>query len=162
MTIGYFVNKSEAESYFANERLETADWDALSDGAGATKDEKTAVLTQAFNRLFYSKEFVLPTYDAATADQLTRLRRAQAEMAYYLAQQGDDDDRRSGLRAQGVISAGSVKETYDPNRLDATAIPQFIRDILVGFWEGTDVPFHAVDIDRNEDYSVDEDVTDLE
>jgi hypothetical protein len=160
MAIGYFVNKAEAESYFANERLETASWDALSNGGGAVKDEKTAVLTQAFNTIFYSQEFILPLYAAATADQLTALRRAQAEMAYYLAEHGADQDTRKGLQIQGVAAAGAVKETYDASRVDKTPIPPAVRDLLQGWWTGTDVPFHAVDIDRDEDYGVEEDVTD--
>jgi len=158
--IGYFSTLAEAATYFSTERLETSAWDALT--TTSTKDEKTACLTQAFNRIYYSQEFILPKPADATADELVTLKKAQAEMAYYLAEHLADEDTRKGLQAQGVQAAGAVKETYETGSGDKTPIPPAVRDLLTGWWSGTDVPFHAVDIDRDEDYSVDEDVTDLQ
>ena len=157
--IGYFTNLTEAKAYFSSERLETTAWDALA--TTSSKDEKTACLTQAFNRIYYSQEFILPKPADATADELITLKKGQAEMAYYLAEHLADEDTRKGLQAQGVAAAGTVKETYDKDALGKTPIPPVVRDLLTGWWSGTDVPFHAVDIDRDEDYSVDEDTTDL-
>ncbi len=158
MAIGYFVTLGEAESYFTTERAFTEAWDALTDGTGGTKDQRTAILYQAFNVLFYSEEFVLPVYDDATVEELPTLRRAQAEMAYYLAQHGADQDVRQGLKAQGVIEAGAVKEKFDKDHLDREAIPQNVRNILIGYWAGTDQAIFPTDIDREENYHAATDV----
>jgi hypothetical protein len=161
--IGYYTDIAEAESYFAEERLETVAWDALSDGSvSGTKDEKTACLKQAFNRILSSPDFILlPDPSAATATQLLKLKPAQAEMAYYLAQHLGDEDRRKGLQAQGVSAAGGVKETYDKDHLDTIPIPPAVRALLQPWSAVSDVPFYAVNIDRDEDKDVHEDVTDL-
>ena len=162
MAIGWFTDVAEANSYFDDERLETTAWDALSDGSGSgTKDEKTAVLKMAYNRIYYSREFIVPTYAEATANDLVILKKAQAEMAYYLALHLASEDRRKGLTAQGVSQAGVVKETYDAALSKETAIPPVVRDLLCTYLSGVDTPFYAADIDRDEVYSVDEDVTDL-
>jgi hypothetical protein len=162
MPIGWFDSLAAAESYFATERLETAAWDALLDGStSGTKDEKTVVLNQAYNRLYYSKEFILPTYAEATVADLVILTKAQAEMAYYLAQHLADEDRRKGLQAQGVSAAGVVKESYKDTMLKETPIPAVVYDILCCYLSGIEVPFYAVNIDRDEDKDVHEDVTDL-
>jgi len=162
MAIGWFVTLAEAESYFSDERLETDAWDALSDGTGTgTKDEKTAVLKQAYNRIYYCREFIVPTYAEASSENLVILKKAQAEMAYYMALHLTSEDRRKGLTAQGVSQAGVVKETYDPAVAKETPIPSVVRDLLCTFLSGVDTPFYTTDIDRNEDYPSDEDVTDL-
>lgn len=163
--IGYFSNLAEAETYFHDERLETAHWDALL--VTSAKDQKTAVLKMAYNRIRACREFsALPEPAAATAAQLAKLKQGQAEMAYYLAEHLEDEDTRKGLHAQGVVGANTVGETYvrfqsDSMRLTDTPIPPIVRDLLSDWEAPADVPFHAVDIDRDEDYSVDEDVTDL-
>ncbi len=159
MSIGYYDDVAEAETYFLAERLETAAWDALV--VSSTKNEKSACLAQAFNAIFYSQEFTLPPLASATAEELVRLKKAQAEMAYYLAEHLADQDTRLGLQIQGVRAAGAVSETYKDGAGATTPIPPAVRDLLQGWWAGTDTPIHVVDIDRDEDYSVDEDVTDL-
>jgi hypothetical protein len=159
--IGYFTDLAEAETYFSDERLETASWDALSDGTGSgTKDEKTAVLKQAYNRIIHCRDFSLPTPSDATAAQLTKLTQAQAETAYYLAQHLKSEDTRKGLHAQGVVGAGVVKENYAESMLKTLPLPAIVYELLEEFETDT-TPFFAADIDRDEDYSVDEDVTDL-
>jgi hypothetical protein len=159
MAIGYFPATTDADVYFATKRLESAAWDALS--VTSTKDEKTACLYQAFQRIYYSQEFILPKYTEATAEELETLQQAQAEMAYYLAEHLPDEDTRRGLQIQGVVGANAVGETYDKAMVEKTPIPTIVRDLLQGWWAGTDVPIHVTDIDRDEDYSVDEDVTEL-
>lgn len=159
MAIGYFPATTDADTYFATKRLESAAWDALS--VTSTKDEKTACLYQAFQRIYYSQEFILPKYTEATAEELETLQQAQAEMAYYLAEHLPDEDTRRGLQIQGVVGANAVGETYDKAMVEKTPIPTIVRDLLQGWWAGTDVPIHVTDIDRDEDYSVDEDVTEL-
>lgn len=157
MSVGWFLNTAEADTYFETERLTSTAWDALVAVSGG-RDQKTAVLTQAYNRLYYSKDFILPTYAEATADDLTILKKAQGEMAYYLALHLADEDRRKGLQAQGVSTAGIVKETFKDGDLTETSIPQVVRDLLCAYQAGGK-PFYAVDIDRNEDEDVNTDVT---
>ena len=144
--IGWFPDLNTAEDYFEDERLETTAWDDLS-----TDAKKTTALTMAYNRLYYSREFILPTYNEATDADLVVLQKAQAEMAYYLAQHAADEDRRKGIQAQGVNSAGVVKEGYNTDAYKDSAIPQFVRDLLVGYWEGTCKEFFASEVDRDED-----------
>lgn len=163
MAIGYFPTLVEADLYFLTKRLETAHWDALT--VTSTKDEKTACLYQAYQRIYNSQEFILPKYADATAEELEKLQEAQAEMAYYLAEHLPDEDTRRGLMIQGVASS-PIGETFHRSQSDQVdiskiPIPPIVRDLLQGWWAGTDTPIHVVDIDRDEDYSVDEDVTDL-
>lgn len=143
--IGWFDALSTAESYFTAERLNTTAWDALS-----TDAKKTKALTQAYNRLYYSGLFELPTYAEASAAQLIVLQKAQAEMAYYLAQHLADEDRRKGIQAQGVTEAGIVKETYSEANLSDIPIPPLVAGILVDYsTEGE--AFYVSAVDRDED-----------
>lgn len=154
MSLGWFNNLTEAKAYFTNERLVTTSWDALTDPGGMTKAVKNA-----YNRIYYDSRYIVPTYADATAAQLVILKKVNGEMAYYLAQHLEDEDRRMGLRAQGVIEAGIVKEVY---KEDLTApIPPFIDDMLDEAGFVTDKAFGLVDIDRDEDESVDTKVDDF-
>lgn len=160
MAEGWCTNLADAEDYFEIERLETSAWDDLDDSSPYFQKHK--VLIQAYNRLYYSKEFILPTYAEASVDDLVILRKAQCEMAYYLAMHLDDEDRRKGLQAQATIEAGVVKEKYDKDKLYDTAIPQFVRDLLCGYLAGVaPVEFGIVDIGRDENEGVDYDPVDL-
>lgn len=140
----YFTDVAEADDYFTNERHDTEPWDDLS-----SSGEKEACLTHAFNRIYYCREYLLPAPSDATAAQLVKLKKANAEMAFYLCIHLRDEDRRKGLQAQGVVSAGVVKEAYDPARLDATPIPQVVRDLLEE-WLVVKKRFVAIDIGRDE------------
>ena len=153
--IGWFPTVAEADTYFEDERLVTTAWDAL---AGSGDAQKTKALMQAYNRLYYSGLFELPTYVEATAAQLVVLKKAQAEMAYYLAQHLADEDRRKGLHAQGVTQAGIVKETYgggmygDISVLDKIPIPPIVAGILADYsTEGKALYVTAVDRDEDEE-----------
>lgn len=159
--IGYFPTAADADLYFATKRLETAFWTALS--VTSAKNEKEAVLWQAYNRIKNSRRFVgLPAFAAASAAQLEKLQMAQAEMAYYLAEHLADEDTRKGLHAQGVVGANAVGETYDKANLSEIPFPPVVLDLLADWAADSDTPVHVVDIDRDENYSVDEDVTDLD
>jgi len=148
MPLGYFANLTAAKLYFTDERLETSAWDELND------IYQTKAITNAYNRLYYSA-FPLPAYVEATAAELVYLSKANAEMAYYMCQHLADEDRRKGLQAQGVTTAGIVKEVYDKSKLNEVPIPPFVVAILeeAGFESSTG--FGMVDIDRDEDESVD-------
>jgi hypothetical protein len=147
--IGWFPSLATAETYFATERVDATSWNNLT--VTSTSDKKTACLKQAFNRIFYSRDFIVPAYADATAAQLVVLQKAQAEMAYYLAQHLRDEDRRKGLIAQGVSEAGIVKEVYRDAAADEAPIPAFVRDLLVGFWAGEGSGFEVGGVERDED-----------
>lgn len=149
MAIGWFTDTAEADNYFATERLVTDAWDDL---AAA---QKSPALMNSYNRIYYSKEFIVPTHDEATAADLVILKKAQAEFAYYLAVHLEDEDRRKGIQAQAVKEAGVVKEKYLETALYDTPIPQFVRDLLCQYLAGPDeLHFGAIDLARDEEESV--------
>ena len=149
MSLGWFDDLTNAESYFTNERLETDTWD------NATDTQKNKAITQSYNRLFYGTEFTVPTYVNASAEQLIILKKANGEFAFYLLMHLEDEDRRKGIQAQGVIAQRVVKETYDKDMLNKIPIPPIVRDWLDigGFGNLKSVEF--VDIARDEDYTSD-------
>jgi len=150
MSLGWFDDLTDAKAYFSTERLVTTSWDAMIDAL------KTKAVTNAYNRIFYNSKYDVPTYAAATAAQLIVLKKVNGEMAYYLAQHLEDEDRRMGLRAQGVTKAGIVEEEYKDDI--ELPIPPFIDDILEEEGFTTEKAFGMVDVDRDEDKSVDEKV----
>jgi len=154
MSVGWFTNLTDAKNYFIIERLVETAWNAL-----ATDALKTKAVTNAYNRIFYSSKYDVPTYAAATAAQLIVLKKVNGEMAYYLAQHLEDEDRRMGLRAQGVTKAGIVEEEYKDDI--ELPIPPFIHDILEEEGFTTEKAFGMVDVDRDEEKSVDEKVDDF-
>jgi len=155
MSIGWVIDLASAESYFEDERLETAAWDALfaMDTTGLYAEK---ALLNAYNRLYYVPAYTLPTYAEATSAQLVVLRKAQCEMAYYLAQHLADEDRRKGIQAQGVVKAGVVAEDYDPKWLDKIPVPPFVDKLLAQFKGGG--PLHVANVERDEDEAADEKV----
>lgn len=155
--IGY-VSLAEADLYFAT-RLSADAWTTIPSTSGRVKE--TAALTTAYDRLFYSGLFNLPTFSAATAAQLVTLQKAQCEMALYMLIHLADEDRRKGLQAQGVTTAGIVKEQYAESNLNYLPIPPFVAGLLEEFSTAATCPFYAVDIDRDENKGVNEDVTDF-
>lgn len=157
--IGYFTDVAEAETYFEDERLETEAWDVLVESSPTF--QRTKVLTNAFNRIYYLKNYSLPAPGSASPAALIKLKKAQAEMAYYLAVHLADEDRRKGLQAQAVTDAGVVKESYDPNKLYDIPVPPFVKELL-DEWETSGQEFGAVDICRDENVGVGTKVCDLD
>lgn len=151
MAYGWIATLAEADTYFLTERLRTSAWDALTD------DEKKKDLNNSYNRILHDGRLNIPA--SPTAAQLVALKIGQLEYGYYLAQHMEDEDRRMGLQAQHVTKAGIVEETYDKDRLDDLPVPQFILAVLSEFSKA--LVFAAMDIDRDEEESVSEDVTDL-
>jgi len=149
MAIGWLISIASADDYFTLERLHRNWWDALKISGDP---KQSAVLIQAYNRLYYGNEFVLPTYADASVDQLVVLRIVNCEMAYYLAQHLNDEDRRKNIQAQGVIKAGIVKEDYLEDMLKNTPVPPFVRDMLTaaGFKKGKLFKVVALERDENE------------
>ena len=156
MAIGWFADLAAADTLLD---LEWMDHDAWTDLA--TNAIRTACLYQAYNRLYYSKEFILPTYADATVDDLVVLTKAQAEMALYLALHINDESRRKGLQAQATTDAGVVKEKYDKDLLLSTPLPPFVRDLLCAYLAGDDTQFGAIDLCRDEEESVDTKICDF-
>ena len=138
----------DAQAYFDDERLEKGHWTALVD-----TDAKTRALNMAYNRIHYCADYATPAAGAETVAQLIVLIKAQAEMAYYFALHLADEDRRKGLQAQVVIQAGIVKEVYDKDKLKEIPIPAVVDALLADF--KTVKAMAIVDIDRDEDESVD-------
>lgn len=153
MSEGWFDNLADAESYFTDERLITTAWDALADNATKIKAVKNA-----YNRVYHDPRYDVPTYAAATAAQLVVLKIVNGEMAYYLAQHMDAEDRRKGLQAQAVVKAGIVKEDYSKDNLMDLPVPPFVEALLEAEGFTTEKAFGLVDIDRDEDESVDTEV----
>ena len=142
----------EAEAYFANNRLETRSWDSLS-----TDDKKNKCLNFSYTRITYAKQFTIPA--VPTAAQLVLLKFAQQELGYYVALHLEDEDRRKGLQAQGVIKAGIVKEDYLAEWLDKLPFPPIVINILEPFLN--EVEFAIMEIDRDENRAVGDNVTDF-
>jgi hypothetical protein len=145
MAVGWLHNIANAETYFLKERLYYSFWTGLS-----TNTKKEASLIHAYNRLYYGNEFALPTYAEASADQLVVLRKANCEMAYYIAQHLADEDRRKNIQAQGVIRAGIVKETYLEEMMKNTPVPPFVRDMLIAAGFKKTKLFKVVALERDE------------
>ena len=151
MSIGWFSNLANAELYFTNERLVTTAWDNLS-----TDALKTKAVIQAYNRIFYHPQYNVPTYAAATAAQLVILKKVNGEMAYYLAQHLDDEDRRKGIQAQAVTDAGIVKEKYNKDLFDKLPVPAMVAELLDEFDElGEAMAMIPIDRDESKDMSTD-------
>jgi hypothetical protein len=148
-----YLSISEANAYFLTRLYSTA-WTG-------TDAVKTAALTTAFDRLYYSDLFDLPLPAAATVDQLVVLKKAQCEMALYMLLHLADEDRRKGLQAQGVNQAGIVKETYEASYLSKVALPPIVYDLLEDMLD-VETPFFITDLRRNEDKLANESVTDEE
>jgi len=146
MSLGWFSGLPEADLYFTDERLETNSWDLL------TNAQKTKAVVNAYNRIYYSGLYNVPTYLAATAAQLQILKRANGEMAYYLAIHLADEDRRKGIQVQGTIQAGIVQESYDSNWLQKLPIPPFVNALLKAFIKVK--ALKIVDLERDENYDV--------
>ena len=150
MSVGWFLDLTDAKAYFTNERLVETAWNALS-----TDALKTKAVKNAYNRIYHDSRYDVPTYAAATAAQLVVLKIVNGEMAYYLAQHLEDEDRRMGLRSQGVIKAGIVKEDYKDNSIELP-VPPLIDALLEDEGFTTEKAFGMVDVDRDEEKSVDE------
>ena len=157
MALGWFANLADAKTYFTNERLITTAWDALVVLGDPTA---TKAVLNAYNRIYHDPRYDVPTYADATAIQLIILKIVNGEMAYYLAQHMEDEDRRMGLRTQGVIKAGIVKEDYKDNSLEAP-VPPLLDAMLEDAGFTTGKAFGMVDVDRDEDESVNTKVDDF-
>jgi len=151
MSLGWFDDLEEAETYFEEERLETEAWDNLAEESGNL--QKSKVLKMAYNRLYFDPRWEFPTYADATPAELIVLKKMNGEMAYYLALHLADEDRRKGIQAQGVIEAGVVKEKYAEGMLMAVPVPPPVI-ALAEYFVPEKPSFGAIDLARDEEESV--------
>jgi len=145
--IGWMTDVAEADTYF-NKRVSDAEWRNLDE------TKKEAALTHAYNRINNSPRFSIPA--SPTAAQLVKLAYAQCEMSNYLVIHLAEEDRRKGLQAQGVISAGIVKETYDKDMLTKLPFPPAVEELLEDF--ATEEVMAMIPIDRDENETLESDV----
>jgi hypothetical protein len=147
MSIGYINSIEEAENYFAEERLASTCWDDYTESGDA---RKIAVLTQAYNRMYYSGIWELPVLeDVESEEYLKKLEMAQLEIAYYFCCHLEDEDRRKGLQAQGVKKAGIVKEHYTEKLLNELPFPSIVYKLLSAWEKKKGV--YCLDLTRDED-----------
>jgi hypothetical protein len=159
MSIGWVTDVAAANTHFLTKRFRSPAWDALVVASGG-RDEKTAVLNMAYDRLRFCVDFdEIPA--TPTAAQLEKLQLAQYETAYYLAQHLADEDLRKGIQAQGVKVAGIVNEQYADVDLSELPLPPIVFDLMAEFSSAQNAkPFYAIEIGRDENKDIDEDVTD--
>ena len=146
MSIGWFVNIAAAIDLMYQQRFETSAWDGINDHM------KEKVIYGAYNRLYHSPQWNLPTFADAGVAELVVLQIANAEMAVYMIIHLVDEDRRKGLQAQGVIEAGIEEEKYEKTYFDKVPIPATVIDLLKPWAKAKHL--HVTNIDRDEDYGV--------
>lgn len=136
-----------ADTYFTTRAgLAMTEWPPLTDPV------KQAYLTTAYNRIYYDTQWSIPA--SPTAAQLDVLQKAQIELAWYFYRHVNDEDRRKGIQAQGVIEADVVGEAYEKDFLDKVPYPPWIKQLLDGF--KTNVPFAITEIGRDENKDIDD------
>jgi hypothetical protein len=134
-----WATTDDADEYFSTRLNASTYW--------ASGVEKLAALTTAQNQIEADSRFRVGnttiTYDEygnpcetfaefASGDTIPILViKAVCEQALFLLMHGRDMDRRLGLQAQGVMSAGVVNESYSP-RMDVPICVQTVA-FLTGY-----------------------------
>ena len=142
MAIGWLTNMAEANTYYST-RYGGTGWILFGE------DNKTALLTTAYNRIRFNKNYSIPS--SPTSTQLEKLKMAQEELAWHYYIHLVDEDRRKGLQAQGVIEADVVGETYDSEKLYDLPLPPFVKHLLSEFSSGKFIGLANVGRDEDED-----------
>jgi hypothetical protein len=133
-----WVTEAEANTYFSDRLGASGYW------VNGASDNIPALIT-AYKWLQCGK-YSLP----ATATQ--PIKDAQCEMALFLLQHQPDLDLRMGLRVQGVIQAGVVKESYSRGGSIEFPIPPVVAQLLDTY--DTERPAYLVNLERNEEEGV--------
>jgi len=136
LTVGTnsWVTMIEADTYFS-ERLGSENW-----VSGADKEK---ALKTAYRQIKFNGDYEI---GSTVTDNL---KYAQMEQAYFLLSFEADISHRKALQAQGVISAGIIKETYVEGDLSKVALCQFSQMLLKDY--STKKHAFLVDIDSDED-----------
>lgn len=129
--------------------------------AWATLKETVQVrlLTTAYNRIYNDPALTIPATPSAAVK--AKLAYCLALTAWYMYSHLEDEDRRKGLQAQGVVAAGLVKETYAADALDNIPLPAEAIGVLESLFT-TKKSFYVADIDRKEPVGGDQDVTEVD
>ena len=152
MAIGWFLNLAAADTYMTTEQ-----YDYLTFWFPRTDPEKTLAILHSYNRIFYNPDYNVPTYTAASVAQLDILSKANGIFAKYIIIHIQDEDRRHGIIDQGVTIADIVEEEYSEAAMGEVPIPAVVKNMLKVF--NNKLYFGKTDIDRDEDESVDTNVT---
>ena len=87
-----WVSLLEAEAYFAD-RIDTSNWDNLSDDAAKSK-----YLVTAFRWIRFDPEFIAPSSSTAS-----EVKYGQCEAALFLTNYSEEYDKRAALIQSGVL-----------------------------------------------------------
>ena len=145
MAIGWLADVAEGIALYYKSRLEQQAWDDVNDHI------KEKALYNAYDRIRFDSHYSIPV--APSASDLERLKLAQTEMGYYLLVHLADEDSRKGLQAQGVITAGIVKEQYSEAMLQTLPIPPFVAMLLFPWLVNTGF-ISTANLSRDEEESV--------
>ncbi len=147
MSIGYFSTLAEANEFIESNRPIYDEYDSLPD------NKKIAYLNNCYNRIFYGSGYTLPALADASTDDLFVLKLAQMEMTIYATIHLQDEDSRIGIKSQGVVEAGIVKEKY--NSINEMPILPIVENLLKP-WKDSDIygGIGAFDIERDEGETV--------
>lgn len=136
-----WVTEAEADDYMDSRYGSWEFWDDTTN--------KAAALITAYKRIAESGAFSnLPT-EATQA-----MKDAQCEMALFLAAEGGDILRRKALQAQGVTSAGIVKEVYDASVRGRIPFPPEVLKLLEEYAGDVDTNLFYDDLTRDDDEDV--------
>lgn len=138
--VNSYVTPAEAEAYLGLRFGADEFW--------TNTINKPAALVTAYRLIAESGYF-----DNLPTTSNTSMKNAQCEMALFLAMEGGDILRRKGLQAQGVLSAGIVKEVYDKNIRDQISFPPEVLRLLNDYCTKRGNA-HVFEIDRDDDEDV--------
>jgi len=140
-----WITLVNAETYFLSRLGSSSYWSAT-----VTDEIKKASLVTAFRHLTGMKDFSLPI----TGTPADIVQYAQCEQALFLLVTQNELLSRKGLQAQGVVSAGVVKESYDKDMLGKIAISEITKEMLNAYFTSGGV--YLMDIERDEDEDIDD------
>lgn len=136
-----WVTEAEADNYMDSRFGSVEFWD--------DDTQKAAALITAYKRIVDSGRF------AALPDTATQgMKDAQCEMALFLVAEGGDILRRKGLQAQGVVSAGIVKEVYDASMRSKSPFPPEVLELLEDYVGTAGNNFYMDDLTRDDTVDV--------
>lgn len=134
-----WISEEDANIYL-EDRLDASEYWA----SGVEKDK---ALITAYRQLNGCGYFEFPS----TSSQV--MKDAQCEQALFLLIHQKDIDKRKGLQAQGVVSAGIVKEGYDRDMLMKVPIAPIVTQMLEDY-SAEGKPLYASDLKRDEEEDV--------
>jgi hypothetical protein len=147
-----WVEQTAAATFFTT-RYGCSAW------ATIISDDQISLLTTAWNRILHDPRWTIPASPGAA--EKAKLAYAQELTAWYMHTHIEDEDRRKGLQAQGVIQSGLVQETYDRDRLDIIPLPAEALAVLNELFNDAK-PFYAIDVDRREPVGANQDVSNID